>query len=126
MQIAHITLWLTNFHSIPKRDVTPAEFLILKKMHAVHDGRIENVQLVGDIKRTSAEELERLLSIYHHKYVNEKEGAFPGGAPTLPMKFEDLPEPPDITPYVEPPTEPPITKSTAAQSYDPEAAASED
>lgn len=118
MQIANITLWLTSLHSVGKKNITPAEYLILKKMHSVHDGRIENVQVTGDIKRSSGEELERLLSKYHPDHINGEKGAFPGSAPSLPLNFSDLPDAPETTTYVEPTPTPPITKHAASAEWD--------
>ena len=118
MQIANITLWLTPLHSVPKKDITPAEFIILRNMHSEKDGKIEDVQITSDIKRTSSEELDRLLSKYHPNLVNGKDGAFPGGAPTLPQKFEDLPEAPETTTFTPTPETPPITKHASSQEWD--------
>lgn len=120
MEIANCTLWLTKLHSIPRREITPAEFVILRKVHAIHDGRIEDVKIIGDIPRSTSEELDRLLLRYRADYVNGKDGAFPGGAPSLPQRFADLPEPPETTPYVAPPEAPPITKHPSSQEWDKE------
>lgn len=118
MEIANATLWLTDLHSVPKKNITPAEYLILRNMHAVHSGKLTNVEIVTDLNRTSSEELERLLTKYHPNVVNGKDGAFPGGAPTLPKKFEDLPEPPETTPFAPVAETPPITKHASSQEWD--------
>lgn len=113
MEIANCSLWLTNSHQIFKKHITPAEYLLLTKMHGANNGKVEDVQLVGDVKRNSASELERLLKRYRADWVNGKEGLFPGVSAQVPMTFAEIGV--ETTPYVAPEGVEPITKYPIGQ-----------
>ena len=108
MQIAHVELWLTPNHCINKFGVTPAEHLLLGKLHASNNGTIRKTELIGDVERTSAEELNRLLQHYRAEFVNSGQDAmWPGATPVLPQTFSDVGI--ATTPYIAPDGAPPIT-----------------
>lgn len=84
---------------LDKINVTPAEILVLQRIHA-HDA-VEDVRPTRMTKRAHIEERDRLLTIYKAKVIQEM---FPGAAPSLPATLKDIGI--DIEPSVEDDEEP--------------------
>lgn len=75
---------------IVRKDLTPADIHILRKMHGYKS--VRDVKVIGEIKRTSAEERQRLMLTYKPDYVA---AVFPSVAYPLPQVFEDEGDPDD-------------------------------
>lgn len=82
MQIANILLALAGDtgNSIPKFSVTPAEVAVLQVIHG--NDAVSEIDIVGDVKRTSREERARLVELYRK---GQPDGTY--RAPAVDMLF---------------------------------------
>lgn len=94
MQTANILLSLGGDHGnqISKFGVTAAEIAVLRAIHG--DESVQEVEPIGDIKRTNRQERERLAAIYGGAKNAEQqrivETMFPGVAARVFEKIEEL------------------------------------
>lgn len=94
MQTANILLSLGGDHgnTIPKWGVTAAEIAVLREIHG--DDAVNDVEPVGEIKRSNREERARLVAIYGGaKNAEQKpivESMFPGVAARVFEKIDEL------------------------------------
>ena len=96
MQLANCRLRL-HTSEVPKTGITPAELLVLKTAHMAGAGGdpILDLTITGQtVKRTAAEEIERLRNRYPNlRYrkgnddVNVVNDLFPGAAANVPLTF---------------------------------------
>lgn len=76
-------------NTIMKRDVTPAELIVLRAMHG--DECIASIQWQGKKELGSDNELDRLRGIYNTKNGQELFiKLFPGAAPKMPSTFKEI------------------------------------
>lgn len=90
MHIAHCRVLLNPGHDLAKRNVTPAEVLVLRNMHQANVGKdpIHTLEAIGDITRSNQTEVARLRSLYGPKNVDK---LFPGvGGEGIPSTFEGV------------------------------------
>lgn len=87
MQLAncHVRLAGDMANEIFKARVTPAEVLVLRRLHG--NDSVVKLQPLGSDKRQHGNELERLKTEYGPKIVSE---AFPGAYPQLPVNYRDI------------------------------------
>ena len=93
MQTAKVTVRTSDLQSIPRSGVTPAEVVVLRKIHfAGANGEvISNVLVTGELTPEKArEEFTRLGGRYGKKVV---EALFPGHSKNLPATFIELDPP---------------------------------
>lgn len=96
MQTANILLALggDRDNQIPKYNVTPAEIAVLRLIHG--DESVTDVEPVGELKRSSKEERQRLNDIYARVQPNgtrkavEVDALFPGAAARVFETFDEL------------------------------------
>ena len=100
MQIANCEIILNEFGSrVPKNNVTPAEVQMLIHMHGTNAGKfpIYGLKIVGEVKRTSTEEKQRLKGLYKPFSEDAKaltvERMWPGAVAKLPDKFNEVVDP---------------------------------
>lgn len=90
METANCRLTLDKIGSdIPLKGITPAQYVVLVKIHQDAVGRcpITDLKVEGTVVTTNHLEKSRLLGMYKHKIVN---GIYPGDAPALPTKFSEV------------------------------------
>ena len=77
--------------SVRRRNVTPAEAVLLKKLHA-EDALVDYALNAEPVDRSDIEELERLRDFYGVSAENLKiiDAAFPGHSPKLPATFAEI------------------------------------
>lgn len=84
-------------NSVPRRNITPAEVMVLQEVHGAADAVVKIV-ITGDVERTALEEKARLNYLYRKPMgkdgVNAVNKIFPGSSPNLPEKFSQLLEMP--------------------------------
>lgn len=87
MQVAncHVRLSGDINNEIFKAGVTPAEVLVLRRIHGAD--AVVKFEPVKQDKRPHASEFDRLKMVYGDKAVIE---AFPGSQPSLPVNFKDI------------------------------------
>jgi hypothetical protein len=87
MQVAncHVRLAGDITNEVFKACVTPAEVLVLRKIHG--PDAVVKFEPVKQDKRPHAGEFERLKLTYSEKVVVE---VFPGSMPNLPVNFKDI------------------------------------
>lgn len=87
MQVVNCSVRLgSNLNSVVrKHGVTVAEIMVLRAIHGADS--VTAVQPVLQDKRSRADEMDRLNSIYNPATVR---GVFPGAAPNLPVTLEDV------------------------------------
>lgn len=122
MQTAKVTVRTSDLQTIPRSGVTPAEAIVLRKIHyhGANGEAISNVLITGELTPDQeAKEFARLSGRYGRKHV---EALFPGHSKSLPKTFAELsppltlideplpvvPTPPDL------PEEAPVTVAVAA------------
>lgn len=99
MQIAECRLKLNRSgDDIPKRNVTPAEVMLLRAAFHQQAGGdpVSGVKVTGSVQRTDAQEARRLKQVYGRIKVRSGSGGavpvadhlFPGTSPTLPDAFD--------------------------------------
>jgi hypothetical protein len=92
MQLAHcfVKHQGNHYHAIKRINVSPAEILVLKKIHGAD--AITGVQYAGDSERSDADEVENLNRIYGGKEETQAHVAnlFPGAAPKLPQTLAEV------------------------------------
>jgi hypothetical protein len=95
MDICNCTVHLGGSRdmAVSKSGVTPAEILILQAMHG-HDA-VVRIQPAGKVKRSNAEEKDRLASVYIAKLPDSEEETFvsklfPGFDPRMPTELKAL------------------------------------
>lgn len=117
MQQAKCTLVLDIFkNSIPLKDVTPPEAVVLRRAHQKNAGcdPVQNIVLTGMVSHSASEEMARLRRKYKAKKFEE---AYPGENPKLPETFQEVgysvPLPPK--PIVEPPA-PKVQKAVVKEN----------
>lgn len=76
---------------VVRNDLTPADIHILRKMHGYN--AVRDIKVVGQIKRSSAEERQRLMLTYKAEYIT---AVFPSVAYPLPQEYEDEGNPDDV------------------------------
>lgn len=116
MELATIKLHLNRSTVLTKTNITPAEAVILNTIHQPNEGRITDIAVSDNVKRTSAAEFQRLSERY-----SAASTVFPGALPTMPDTFADAGF--DTIPYVAPATAPPLTR---LREYEPDIEPSSD
>ena len=86
MEVANCMVALSGsmLSIVPKRDVTPAEALVLLAIHG--EGSVKRLERTTNDKRSHREEVDRLKSIYRDDVIASM---FPGLNPQLPVTFKD-------------------------------------
>jgi hypothetical protein len=90
MQTAKVTVRTSDLQIIQRSGVTPAEVIVLRKIHfhGANGEVISNVLVTGELTPEKASgEFTRLSARYGRKHV---EPLFPGHAKNLPATFKDL------------------------------------
>jgi hypothetical protein len=100
MQLADAWLVIPNSNgsNVPLRSITPAEAVFLNHERKQHkddnESKIIHVKLVGDVKRSDADEKARLMRQYGKRDPKTEEilveKLFPGATPRMPQTFEDV------------------------------------
>lgn len=98
MQIGVCRVRINQFTDVPKLRVTPAELVVLTTAYGKSAGTdpIFDLKVVGEVKRSSDDELERLKRQYgglknpDNKKQSVIDALFTGHAFKLPMTFEQL------------------------------------
>lgn len=96
MQTANILLMLggDRDNQIPKYGVTPSEVAVLRLIHG--DESVTDIEPIGELKRSSKEERQRLTDIYSRVQPNgvrkavEVDALFPGAAARVFETFDEL------------------------------------
>lgn len=94
MELANCTVRLGGDvrNTVEKNSVTPAEVLILKKLHG--DDGVVNIRIHGKQNRPAKMEIDRLNRIYVEQFSKPEKNVvtdlFPGAAPSLPTRFADV------------------------------------
>lgn len=96
MQTANILLMLggDRDNQIPKFGVTPSEVAVLRLIHG--DEAVTDIEPIGEVKRSSKEERQRLTDIYARIQPNggrravEVEALFPGAAARVFETFDEI------------------------------------
>lgn len=112
MQIATAHVKLNANSTLVKRNLTPAEVVILNTIHRVNGGSVSKIIIERDIQRSHPEELERLRSTYGPALSE----VYPGAAPTFPLTFESAGL--SATERTEPePTSEPLTRLAVPEEW---------
>lgn len=76
-------------NTVPRYDVTPAEVMVLQRIHG--DDSVFDIEPTGDVPRSSAEEMNRLVAIYRSAKTEDNapvlQDVFPGRVANVPAHF---------------------------------------
>lgn len=78
-------------NQVVKRNVTPAEVIVLRFLHG--PDAVRDLKKTGDVDRPNASEMRRLAEFYDAHREDDKRvlpKLFPGVRPSLPKKFSEL------------------------------------
>lgn len=88
MQTAKCTVRLGGdvAQTIPNKEITCAEYLVLKSIHG-EDAIVDLSSATGNDRRRHVDEMDRLRMLYGSQVID---GLFPGLAPELPRDFKSI------------------------------------
>lgn len=96
MQLAKCRIYVNEGHDVPGVNITPAEVLVLRRIHLhnVKSDPVKHLVVTGEVKgRSNAAEKRRLLGKY---FTRNKQGTpyvdlvFPGDSPQMPETFDGV------------------------------------
>ncbi len=96
MQLASCRIFINEGQDVAGINVTPAEVVVLRKMHMhnVKSDPIKQLVITGDVEgRSNAAEKRRLLSKYFGRLKNGTsivESVYPGDSPNIPQDFDGI------------------------------------